>query len=198
MILARSSTRRSINSPAALSKTVVLCLAPPTQTTKQYLLTTSLFRRNSSQGYELKTCVFAVELHISEPSKIESCDNFFNIAAPLINVKLLEHLQCLNLVCHCSAFSSVTIKRQVGFWENPVQLSSVTSPSVSSSSGPASSQTSSMSSWRFGFDFILRMFKWQDTYVRQMRTPVRSGIHSMWWCRCFTSRLPASGPKKRA
>ena len=56
-----------------------------------------------------------MELYISEPSKIGSCDNFFNIAAPLIHVKLLEHLQCLNLVCHCGALSSVTIKMQVGF-----------------------------------------------------------------------------------
>ena len=115
MILARSSTRPAINSPAALWKTVLLCLAPHTQTTKQYLLTTSSFSVLLFPGYEIKTCVFAMELYISEPSKIESCDNFFNIAAPLIHVKLLEHLQCLNLVCHCSAFSSVTIKRQVGF-----------------------------------------------------------------------------------
>ena len=41
-----------------------------------------------------------------------------------------------------------------------------------------------MSSLRSGFDFILRMFIWQDTYIGQIRARVRSAASS-------TSALPA-------
>ena len=52
-----------------------------------------------------------MDLRISGPSKIESCD----MAAPLIHVKLLEHLHCLTLVSYGGAFSSVPNKMLLGF-----------------------------------------------------------------------------------
>ena len=56
-----------------------------------------------------------MDLHITGPSKIERCDKFLNISAPLIHVKLLEHLHCLTRVCHCGAFNRVINIILVGF-----------------------------------------------------------------------------------
>ena len=56
-----------------------------------------------------------MKLYISGPSENQSCDHFFDIAAPLIPFKMLQHLHCLNLVCHREAFGSVSIKMLVGF-----------------------------------------------------------------------------------
>ena len=126
-------------------------------------------------------------LYISGPCEIERCDHFFDTAAPLIHDKLLEHLYCLNLACHSGLRSRLTIKMLVGHVAICIDVvyedmgkcyptSSVPLASVSSSSGPASSQ--------------------HDTSVRQIRAHVRSGIHSMWCFSSFTSRLAATGPQR--
>ena len=53
-----------------------------------------------------------------------------------------------------------------------------------------------MSSLRSGFNIVFRMFNWHDTHVGQIHASVRSGIYSMLWFSCFTSRLAATDPER--
>ena len=151
--------------------------------------------------------MFLHELYISGPREIDSCDHFFDIAAPLIHDKLLEHLHCFDLVCHGRVLSSATTKMPVWFVAICIDF-------VHEDIGQILSNI--QCDFCFSVQFIWPCFVPDVTrVVTEMRfrrrfsccsigtthpfdksAHVRSGIHSMWHFSCFTSRSAATGPER--